>query len=59
MGDFTKTSLTVLKALTGITVLLGIAGAQRSTPEKRQAAPEMQAPKPGPEMERLKFLVGT
>lgn len=54
-----KTSLTVLKALLGVAVLLGIAGAQQSTPEKKQAAPEMQAPKPGPEMDRLKFLIGT
>jgi hypothetical protein len=58
MGDFMKTSLTILKAFLGIARLLGIAGAQQSGSEKKQVAPEMQAPKPGPEMERLRFLIG-
>ena len=35
-----------------------VAGAQESSEQKKPAAEEMKAPKPGPEMERIKFLLG-
>jgi hypothetical protein len=38
--------------------LVIVAGAQESSEQKKPAAEEMKAPKPGPEMERLKFLIG-
>jgi len=35
-----------------------VAGAQESSEQKKTAAQEMKAPKPGAEMERIKFLIG-
>src|ERR1700722_16821791 len=35
-----------------------VAGAQESSEQKKPAAQEMKAPRPGSEMERLKFLIG-
>ena len=38
--------------------LVIVAGAQESSEQKKPATQEMKAPKPGPEMERIKFLIG-
>lgn len=35
-----------------------VAGAQQPSEQKKPAAEEMHPPKPGPEMERMKFLIG-
>ncbi len=35
-----------------------VAGAQGPSEQKKPAAQEIKAPKPGPEMERIKFLIG-
>ena len=35
-----------------------VAGAQEPSEQKKPATQEMKAPKPGPEMERIKFLIG-
>jgi|ERR1700693_1551636 len=41
-----------------IVAAFAIAAGAQQTSEKKTAASEMQAPKPGPEMERMKFLIG-
>jgi predicted secreted protein len=41
----------------GATLGLGLR-AQQSSSEKPARAPAMQAPQPGPEMQRLNFLLG-
>jgi hypothetical protein len=38
--------------------LVIVAGAQESSEQKKPVTQEMKAPKPGPEMERIKFLIG-
>ena len=42
-----------------LVAMMGISlGAQQSSSEKPASPPAMQAPQPGPEMQRLNFLVG-
>src|ERR1700683_3400078 len=57
--------MTRMVKVAALTMVLGaawLAGARaqdKSSADKKAAEAQMQAPQPGPEMERLKFLVGT
>ena len=48
----------IMKIAAIVAVFAIAAGAQQTSEKKKPAAPEMQAPKPGSEMDRMKFLIG-
>lgn len=48
----------VRTVIASFAILTCVAAAQQSSTEKKDAAPAMQAPKPGPEMDKVKFLIG-
>jgi hypothetical protein len=49
----------VLTVVLGAAWLAGVRAQDKSSADKKAAEAQMQAPQPGPEMERLKFLVGS
>jgi Protein of unknown function (DUF1579) len=48
----------IMKIVAIASALVIVAGAQEPSEQKKPATQEMKAPKPGPEMERIKFLIG-
>jgi len=48
----------IMKIVAIASAFVIVAGAQEPSEQKKPATQEMKAPKPGPEMERIKFLIG-
>jgi len=48
----------IMKIVAIASAFVIVAGAQEPSEQKKSATQEMKAPKPGPEMERIKFLIG-
>lgn len=48
----------IMKIVAMASAFVMVAGAQQPSEQKKPAVQEMPPPKPGPEMERMKFLIG-
>jgi len=48
----------IMKIVAIASAFIIVAGAQEPSEQKKPATQEIKAPKPGPEMERIKFLIG-